>query len=187
MGGACGIVFAVLLFASAALASLPTSADSDGTIRAFYRDNAAVVVVQQVIGAAALVPLAAFALSLQPNRLLRPALLLLVGAELVTNVAPLLILAAPDSARTLTRVEDLADAALFLTVALFVVAAAVSEPLWLRVVSYVVALVAALHGLGVAYLGVAAPLMFIAFVLLLSVRNLVSSGPPRAGGPTPTG
>src|SRR5262245_15412885 len=177
-----GIVLAVLLFASASLASLPTSADSEATIKAFYSDNATVIVVQQVIGAIALIPLALFALSLKPNRFLRPALVLFVAVELVTNVVPLLILATPDPAQALTRIEDIADQALFLAVALFVVAATWNEPLWLRVVSYVVAPVAVLHAVGVPYLGLAAPLFFIAFVLVLSVRGIVAgSAPPITG------
>jgi hypothetical protein len=169
-----GIVFVVLLFASAALASLPTAVDPEAVIRTFYRDNALIVVIQQALGAAALAPFAAFALSLKPNRFLRPALFVFIAVELVTNVVPLLILASPDSARPLTQVEDIADDALFLAMAIFVLAAALGDATWARVVSYVVALVAAARGLGVGALGLAAPLLFIAFVLLLSVRNLVA-------------
>lgn len=174
LGGVCGIVFTVLLFASAAITAVPTSADSDSTIRAFYRDDAAVVLIQQVVGAMALVPFAAFALSLRPTRMLRPALVVFVAVELVTNIVPLLILAVPDSARALTGVEDFADDALFLATALFVVVAAAREPIWLRVVSYAVALVAAGRGVGIGALGLAAPLLFIAFVLLMSVRQIVA-------------
>ena len=174
VGGVCGIVFAVLLFASAAIASVPTAGDSDATIRAFYRDHATVVIVQQLIGAIALAPFAAFALSLKPSRLLRPALIVFVAIELLTNIVPLLILALPDAARTLTRVEDVADDGLFLATALFVVAAAMREPIWLRVASYVVALVAAARGVGIGALGLAAPLLFIAFVLVLSARQIVA-------------
>ena len=176
-GGVCGIVFAVLLFASAALASVPTAADSEATIRAFYRDNATAVVLQQVVGAVALVPFAAFALSLKPNRWLRPALFVFVAVELVTNVVPLAILVAPDAGRALTQVEDLADDALFLATAAFVLAAAAAEPLWLRVMSCAVALIAAGRGVGIGALGLAAPLLFIAFVLLLSVRQLLNPRP----------
>ena len=72
-GGWWGTAFVVLLFVSAAMASLPTSADSDAAITAFYRDHASVVVLQQVVGAVALAPFVLFALSLEPNRWLRPA------------------------------------------------------------------------------------------------------------------
>ena len=167
-------MFTVLLFASAAVASVPTAGDSDATIRAFYRNNATVVVVQQVIGAIALVPFTAFALSLKPSRLLRAALIVFVAVELFTNIVPLLILALPEAAHTLTRVEDVADDALFLATAFFVVAAAVRDPVWLRVASYVVALVDAARGVGIGALGLAAPLLFIAFVLVLSVRQIVA-------------
>jgi len=129
----------VLLFVSAAMASLPTTADPDATITAFYRDHGAVVVAQQVLGAIALVPLVLFALSLDLNRWLRPALFVFVAVELVTNLVPLLILAAPGAAHPLTVAEDLADSALFACVALFVIVLTLVEPLWLRTLAYVVA------------------------------------------------
>ena len=97
-GGAWGIAFVVLVLVSAAMASLPTAGDSEATIAAFYRDHATIVVLQQVIGVLALLPLVAFGLSIAPNRWLRPALFLLVAVELVTNIVPLVIVAAPGAA-----------------------------------------------------------------------------------------
>ena len=91
-GGGWGIVFVVLLFASAAMASLPTAADSDATIAGFYREHGTVVVLQQAVGALAMVPFILFALSLEPNRWLRPVLIVFVAVELLTNLVPLLIL-----------------------------------------------------------------------------------------------
>ncbi len=173
-----GIAFVVLLFVSAAMASLPTSADSDAAISAFYRDHAAVVVLQQVVGALALAPFVLFALSLQPNRWLRPAVFLFVAVELVTNVIPLLIVVLPGAARPLTLVEDVADAALFLAVALFVAVAALRQPLWLRLAAYLVVALCVIRALAsplhADFLDLVAPLAFIAFVLLISIRAIAA-------------
>ena len=191
-GGWWGIAFVVLLFVSAAMASLPTSSASDAAITAFYRDHAGIVALQQVLGALALVPLVLFALSLKPNRWLRPAVFLFVAVELATNIVPLLILAAPGGARPLTLVEDVADAALFVAVALFAAAATLRNPLWLRLVAYAVAAVCVVRALAsplhADVLDLLAPLAFIAFVLLLSIRAI--AGPSRvveAGGDSDPG
>lgn len=171
--GGWGIAFVVLLLVSSALASLPTAADSAAAIAAFYRDHASIVVVQQVVGVVALVPLVLFGISLPPNRWLKPALFLLVGVELVTQIVPLLILASPGSAQALTSVEDLADAVLFVTVALFVLAATLGQPRWLRVGAYVVAAACLLRAVGVSVFALAAPLLFLALILIMCVWMLV--------------
>ena len=171
--GGWGIAFVVLLLVSSALASLPTAADSAAAIAAFYRDHASIVVVQQVVGVVALVPLVLFGISLPPNRWLKPALFLLVGVELVTQIVPLLILASPGSAQPLTSVEDLADAVLFVTVALFVLAATLGQPRWMRVGAYVVAAACLLRAVGVSVFALAAPLLFLALILIMCVWMLV--------------
>ena len=171
--GGWGIAFVVLLLVSSALASLPTAADSAAAIAAFYRDHASIVVVQQVVGVVALVPLVLFGISLPPNRWLKPALFLLVGVELVTQIVPLLILASPGSAQALTSVEDLADAVLFVTVALFVLAATLGQPRWMRVGAYVVAAACLLRAVRVSVFALAAPLLFLALILIMCVWMLV--------------
>src|SRR2546423_1389598 len=185
--GGWGIAFVVLLFVSAAMASLPTTADPDATITAFYRDHGAVVVAQQVLGAIALVPLVLFALSLDLNRWLRPALFVFVAVELVTNLVPLLILAAPGAAHPLTVAEDLADSALFACVALLVIVLTLGEPLWVRTPAYVVAVACAARAVaglfGITALDQVAPLAFIGFVLLFCVRLLVTGAPIAAQHP----
>ena len=176
-GGIFGIAFVFLLFASAALASLPTSTDSNNAIAAFYRDHSSLVILQQIIGVIALVPLVAFGFALGANRWSRPALFLLVVIELVTNVVPLLIVASPGSGRPLTSVEDGADSALFIAIAFFVIAATLHSPAWVRAVAYVTAAAcvirAAASPFGIHFLDQVAPLAFIAVVVLLSVRLLM--------------
>ena len=173
-----------LLLVSAAMATLPTSADAESAITAFYREHASVVVIQQVAGIAALLAFVLFALSLDPNRWLRPAVFLFVVVELATNLVPLLILATPPAAGPLTRVEDLADAALFVSVALFLVAATLRAPLWLRVMAYVVAAACVVRAiaspLGITALDQIAPLAFVAAALVLSVRQLIAAPAPAA-------
>ena len=108
--------------------------------------------------------------------------LLLGAAELATNLPPLALAALPNpspaTAHTLTLVADLADAALFVAIAAFSLVAALAEPSWVRSVGLAVAAVTLVRAvaspLGVTTLDAAAPLAFLAFVLLLSVRLLLT-------------
>ena len=148
-------------------------------------------VCEALLGALALGAFIAFALSLPPNRWLRLALWVFVAAELVTNLIPLFIVLtnpAPDNAHTLTFVEDLADSAFFISIGLFASAATLNEPTWLRMVGYVIALASVIRAvgspLGMTALDQVAPLAFVAFVLLLSVRLLVTQPADPVAQPT---
>ena len=179
------------LFVEGALISLPTAEQSGERIAAFYDAHRQVIVVQQVVGILLLVPLLAFALTLgrrararrqQSARWLLPVALVLAAAELATNLLPLALAAlagpSPATAHTLTLAEDLADAALFAAIAGFALVAAVAEPSWVRIIGLVaVALTlvrAVASPLGVTALDAVAPLAFLVFVLVLSVRILVT-------------
>jgi hypothetical protein len=119
--GAWGIAFVVLLLVSAAMVSLPTAAETGVRIAAFYAAHRQLIVLQQDLGVVALAAFIAFGLSLPPNRWLRLALWAFVVTELATNLVPLVIVAtnpSPETAHSWTFVEDLADAALFISVAL---------------------------------------------------------------------
>lgn len=162
------------------MVSLPTAAQTGDRIEAFYAAHGQVIVLQQVLGIVALAAFIAFGLSLSPNRWLRPALWAFVVSELATNLVPLVIVAMKPSAETahsLTLVEDLADSALFISVALFVIAAPLTQPTWLRVMSYVVAAACVLRAVvspfGITALDQIAPLILVAFVLVLSIKLLV--------------
>jgi len=185
VGGVWGIAFVVLLLVSAAMVSLPTASSSAGAISAFYKAHSAIIVVQQVVGVVALAPFVLFALSLRPNRWLLPAIFLFAGVELVTNVLPLAMVASPDSGGSLTVVEDIADSALFAAVALFVVVATLDDPRWLRGLAVLVAVLSVIRAvaspLGMTALDFVAPLAFVAFVLLLSIRKLAGVGAARQG------
>lgn len=194
-GGWWGIAFVAGLFVVAALASLPTAAQSGERIKDFYAAHRGVIVAQQVAGVILLVPFLRFAGALDRRAQPRggghpgwPLLcgLLLAAAQLATNLPPLILAAlpglSPATAHALTLAGDLADAALFATIAAFALAAALAGPAWVRLVGLVVAALAlaraVLSPLGVTTLDATAPLAFLAFVLLLSAR-LLRAGRPR--------
>ena len=189
--GVWGIAFVLLLLVSATMVSLPTAAETGDRIVAFYAAHSQLIVLQQILGVVALGAFIAFGLSLPPNRWLRPALGLFVVSEVVTNVVPLVIVATSPSAEpahSWTFVEDLADVALFISIALFVVAATLTEPAWLRVTGYVVAAACAIRAVasvfGVTALDQIAPLVFVAFVLVWSIKLLVRPAHVAAAQPT---
>ena len=178
-GGLWGIAFVVVLFVSAAMVSLPTASESGDSIRAFYQAHGSIIVLQQVVGAAALFPFLLFAISLKRPWVV-PATAFLAAAELATNLVPLFIVtSAPDAggAHTLTQVEDLADAALFVAIALFLDAASRGEIYWLRWIAVAAAAICLMRAivspLEIKYLDAIAPLAFILVVLLLSARLLL--------------
>ena len=182
--GGWGIVFVVLLLVSSAMVSVPTAAETGDRIVSFYRAHTSLIVVQQVVGMVALVAFIAFGLSLPANRWLRPSIWLFVAVELVTNLVPLSIVALGPSAATahsLTFLEDLADSALFISIALLVSAATLAEPTWLRIAGYVAAAASVIRAiaspLGMTALDQIAPLVFVAFVLVFSVKLIVRPQP----------
>ena len=71
--------------------------------------------------------------------------LILAVVELATNLPPIAIATmsdpSPTTAHTLTLVEDVADAALFVSIAFFALIVARSEASWVRVVALVVAFI----------------------------------------------
>jgi hypothetical protein len=188
-----GIAFVILLFVSAAMVSLPSSVETGGRITAFYAAHQQVIVWQQIVGVLALVPFLAFAAALsswarlggQGSRWLMPAAGLVALASVATSLFPLSMVLMPnmppDLAHQLTVVEDLADSVLFASLAGFVLAASTGEPLWVRALAVIVAIVglarAVMSPLGVTVLDVAAPMSVLAFVVLLSGRLLFSPLP----------
>lgn len=187
--GVWGLVFVVLLLVSAAMVSVPSASKGGEAIVAFYRAHGTLIVAQQILGVVALGAFVAFALSLPPARWLKPALWFFVAAELVTNFIPLIIIVSEppaDAAHTLTYVGDIADAVFAIAIAFFVAAATQAEPLWVRLVAYVVALANVARGIsdpfGLTALDTIAPVAFVAFVLLMSIRNLIAR-PDRSAAP----
>jgi len=190
-GGWWGLAFVVGLLLEAAMVSLPTAARSGEEIAAFYAAHRQVIVVQQVAGMLLLVPFVGLAAKLERrnrtrvghgNRWLVPAVLFFVVTELATNVTPLALAAisdpSPGTAHTLTLVEDLADGALFVAIAIFSGAAVAAAPLWLRLIGLLAAGLGVLRAvtspLGMSAFDTVAPIAFLVLVLVMSVRLLLA-------------
>jgi hypothetical protein len=195
-----GISFLILLLLQASMVSVPTAEDPAASVMSFYTAHGTVIVIAQAIGALALIPLVTFARSLDRRARLSaeagrswimPAAVIVVIAEIVTNAVPVVIVAMSDataaSAHTLSKVEDVADAILFVALALFAVAVARSQVRWLAVVGWASAGLMLAHAtvslFDVSALQAVAPLSFVAFVLLLSIRMLLPSSEPKAAAP----
>ena len=188
-GGWWGVAFVVTLGVSAGMVSLPTSAQSGAQIAGIYRAHAAVILVQQVLGVLTLVFFLAFARALGAGRRrwLLVGTLLVAISQLATTIPPLILALtnpSPDAAFALTVVEDLADAALFMSIAVFSVAATIDQVAWVQLSGLVVAALsvirAAASPFGITSLDFVAPLAFLALVLMLSVRLLLATMPPRS-------
>ena len=186
-GGWWGVAFIVTLAVSAGMVSLPTSTQSGALIAGFYRAHAAVILVQQVLGVLSLVFFLAFARALGAGRRrwLLVGTVLVAITEIATNVLPAVLALsnpAPDGAYALTVVEDLADAALFASIAVFSIAATIDQVAWVQVAGLVVAALsvirAAASPFAVTALDVLAPLAFLVLILILSVRLLIGTRSP---------
>ena len=187
-GGWWGVAFVVTLALSAAMVSLPTSAQSGAQIAGFYRAHAAVILVQQVLGVLSVVFFLLFAgaLGAGRRRWLLVGTVLVAITELATNVVPVVLASSnptPDGAYALTVAEDLADAALFASVAVFSVAATIDQVAWVQVTGLVVAALsvirAAASPFAISALDLLAPLAFLALILILSIRLLIGKPSPR--------
>jgi hypothetical protein len=193
-GGWWGIAFVVTLFVGSAMASLPTGTEGGREIQAFYAAHPTVVVVQQMLGIVALGFLLAFAVALGAlrRRWLLVSAVLLAIAELATNIPPIILALSnpgPDGAHALTVVEDVADGALSISIALFSVAATIDQVGSVRVAGWLVAALSLLRvvmaPLGVGALDVLAPIAFLVLVLILSIRLLIGRGMPSSPAAEP--
>ena len=181
-----GIAFAALLLVVGGMVSVPTADDPAAKIVAFYAANASIVIAAQVGGIVALLPLVLFVRALahrapDPSsaRRLIAVLVLVVIAELATNVPPLVLaLTSPSgsAAHAWTVAGDLADAALFASLGLLALAAIPGQASWLRWFGVAVAALAFVRAvgspLGFTALDAIAPIAFLAFVVALSVQML---------------
>jgi hypothetical protein len=184
-GGWWGIAFVLAIVVVAAAVSLPTAASSGEHIRAFYAAHAQLIIVQQILYFLGLVLFVGFVVALH-RRLggghwLLAGAALVVAAQVATNIPPLILTLSNPSAQTahaLTVVEDLADATLFASIALFAIAVALKTSSWLRVLSLIVGVLtltrAVASPLGVTILDMAAPIAFLALVLAVSIHMLTT-------------
>src|SRR2546422_2853452 len=186
-GGWWGVAFVVTLFVAGAMVSLPTAKQGGRTIEAFYAAHTGVILAQQVLGVVTLAFFLAFALALgaRRRRWLLVGTVLLAIAELATNIPPSILALTnlgPDGAHVWTVVEDLADEALFISVAVFSVAATIDEVGWVRAGGLVVAAISLLRVVltlfGVAALDALPPIAFLIVILILSGRVLMGLSKP---------
>ena len=170
-------------------------------MKAFYAAHGTVIVIAQAIGVLALIPLVMLARALDRRarasdeagrRWIKPAAVLVVITEIVTNAVPVVIVtmssATPASAHSLTKLEDIADAILFVALAMFTVAVARGQVPWLVGVGLASAGLMLVHAavslFGVSALEAVAPFSFVVFLLLLSIRMLVQPIPEPKAAPT---
>ena len=186
-GGWWGIAFVLTLFVSGAMVSLPTARQTGRAIAAFYAAHTGVILVQQVLGVVTLAFFLAFALALgaRRRRWLLVGTVLVAISELVTNIVPVVLALTnpePDGAHAWTVIEDLADEALFISIAVFSVAATIDEIGWVRLAGLLVAAISlvrvVLTAFGVAALDALAPIAFLILILILSVRVLMGLSKP---------
>src|SRR5438445_8057322 len=178
-GGWWGIAFVVTLFVSGAMVSLPTARQTGRAIATFYAAHTGVILGQQVLAVVTLAFVLAFALALgaRPRRWRLVGTAFLAVSELVTNIVPVIVALTnpgPDGAHAWTVIEDLADEALFISIAVFSVAATVEEVGWVRLVGLMAATISLLRVVltlfDVAALDALAPITFLILILILSVR-----------------
>jgi hypothetical protein len=174
-----------------AMVSLPTATQSGRQINAFYAAHATVILVQQVLGIVALGFFLAFAIALgaRRRRWLLVGTVLLTITELATNVPPAILALTnlgPDGAHGLTVLEDLADGALSISIAVFSVAATIDQVGWVRAAGWLVAALSLLRAVispfGVGALDFVGPIAFLALMLILSVRLLTGRTAQMSAG-----
>jgi hypothetical protein len=185
----------MLLLLSAGMASVPGGSDADSTIRKFYTANAEVVIAAQVISLVASATFVLFTLTLRPRgserRMglgrLEAAGLAVAAASVLTVVPPLWLTVVADSASSgevhrLAVASDLVDVVLFLTIGAFGgLLAATASATWFKALSAFVAVMAVARAvellLGSNLLELAAPLAFVALVVLVSTLVLLRRPP----------
>ena len=188
-----GILFVVLLFLSAGMVTLPSSAQSPAITSDFYAENRWIIIIAQAFGLMAAPVIIAFALGVQntmssvhaSNRIEAIGLAgILVGIVSLVTAVPVIVLSLTTyNLRFWVRMTDLSDAILFLAIATFCASAAVRgdhAPAWWRAVAVLTGLFALMRSIAgfvgaVSFLDLAAPLAFILFVLITSIRLLLGA------------
>lgn len=188
-GAWAGIGFVLVLLVSEVMVTLPASSDSAARIRSFYAAHSAIIIVAQVLSLTASALLLAFVITIwrltDRVRAILISGILVVLASVVT-VVPVLALAvlphpASSTTHALARAGDYTDAVLFATIALFgATMCRMRLPLWLRLLSAVVAALAiaraVISPLGIAALDVVAPIAFLVLILAIAIELLRRGG-----------
>jgi hypothetical protein len=190
-----GCAFTMLLLLSAGMASVPGGSDSDSTVRDFYTAHAPVIIAAQVVSLLASATFVLFTLTLRqrghgrrtPLGRLEAAGLAVAAASVFTVVPPLWLSVVADSASSsavhrLAMASDLVDVVLFLAIGAFASAlAAAASAIWFKGLAAIVAVLAVARALesllGSEMLELAAPLAFVALIVLVSTLVLLRRPP----------
>ncbi|MCY4724672.1 hypothetical protein NYO98_00160 [Nocardioides sp. STR2] len=191
--GAWGWAFVVLLLLSAGMASVPGGSDSDSTVRSFYTAHAGVIVAAQVTSLLASGTFVLFALTLRGHGRrasrgrVEAAGLAVAAASVLTVVPPLWLTvvadtASDDAVHRLAVASDLVDVVLFLAIGAFGAAlVTAAHATWFKVLAAVVAVLSVARAvtslLGSDLLELAAPLAFVALVVVVSTLVLMGRTP----------
>ena len=192
-----GLVFVVLVFASSATVSLPSSADPPAQIVSLYARHRVGYVVAQLIGLLGVVVFVRFLFGLLRDPAIarswaRPAGLLVALAAIGTNVSVLVLCFVPGlspvGVQRAAAATDVTDDVLFATYALFFLAVAVSAlPSWLRGVAGLTAVLCVARAIAelapVPGINIVAPVVVLLAFVALAVRLLRLAGRRRAARP----
>ena len=186
-----GIVFVILLFLSAGMITLPSSAQSPELIAAFYAENRWIIIIAQLLGLIAAPLFIAFSFGVQnsvsripaSNRIEAIGLAgIVVGIVSLLTALPVIVLALTTYGLPFwVRLTDLSDAILFLAIAVFCAAAAIRgeyAPTWWRAVATLTSLFALVRSIAgfmgvTSFLDLATPFAFIVFVLATGIYFLL--------------
>lgn len=186
-----GIVFVILLFLSAGMVTLPSSAQSSELIAAFYAENRWIIIIAQLLGLIAAAVFIAFSFGVQnsvsrihaSDRIEAISLAgIVVGIVSLVTALPVIALALTTYGLPFwVRMTDLSDAILFLAIAVFCAAAAArgeDAPAWWRAVATLTSLLALTRSIAgfigvTSFLDLAAPVVFVMFVLVTGIYLLL--------------
>ena len=186
-----GILFVVLLFLSAGMVSLPSSAKTEDFIAAFYANNQIVILIAQAIGLLAAPIFIAFAMGLQnsisqeshPNKLpiIGWAGIIVALASILTAIPVIALSVTTEGLPFWIKMTDWSDAVLFLAITGFCLAGTMrgrQGPIWWRVLAALTGLLALARSVAgfagvVSVLDEIAPLAFLLLVLASGIYLLV--------------
>jgi hypothetical protein len=185
-----GIVFVILVLASSATVSLPSSADPVDQISRLYAQNRIGYVVAQLVGLLGVVVFMRFLFGLLrdpaiTSRWVRPTGLLVALAAVGTNVAVLVLCLDPGlssvGVRRAAAATDITDDVLFAAYcAFFLALTAFGLPSWLRGLAGLTALACLVRAvadlLPVPGIDLVAPLLVLLVFLALAIRLLRVAG-----------
>lgn len=186
-----GILFVVLLFLSAGMVSLPSSAETEDFIASFYASNRIVILIAQAIGLLAAPVFIAFATGLQNSisqesrsnklHIIGWAGIMVALASVGTAIPVIALSVTTEGLPFWIKMTDWSDAVLFLAITGFCLAGTTlgrEGPIWWRVLAALTGLLALARSVAgfagvVSVLDEIAPIAFVLLVLAGGLYLLV--------------